>query len=181
MRKEYKEEMDKNLELLRNTDEKDIERRKTITNNIKTIIHKDKEDTNKILHIIDRIKEEYEKDNGGYAKSTFTEGGCYYFSVMLKKIFPEAEIYVHSCFHSITKIYGSFYDAGGKVDDLTNNILKDFHTVTEEEFAMFSDLCSIPEYYREEFERECDNIVDRIIEEENINIESESKNNFKIV
>lgn len=43
------------------------------------------------------------------------EGKCREFSVMLRTVFPEGEVYC-DCNHVITKIDDKFYDASGEVE-----------------------------------------------------------------
>lgn len=133
----------------------------------------------KVIYIIEKIKEEYDKNNQGYAMSEFRRGGCYYFSIMLKKIFREdAKIYIceNSGIHSITKVYDSFYDIGGKIGQNTGIDINDYHEPTEEEFSSFIDKCYLFRNKEsiEIFEKKCDDIVEKIINE---NFNNELVNN----
>lgn len=48
------------------------------------------------------------------SQQVYTEGSCYYFYLILKRVFPEAKPY-YDADHVITKIGDKFYDITGEV------------------------------------------------------------------
>ena len=59
------------------------------------------------------------RDSFTGSQQVYTEGSCYHFYLILKEVFPEAEIYFDEN-HVITKIENKFYDITGEVrGDLT--------------------------------------------------------------
>jgi len=48
------------------------------------------------------------------SQQVYTEGSCYHFYLILKKVYPKAEPY-YDLDHVITKIDGKFYDITGEV------------------------------------------------------------------
>lgn len=136
----------------------------------------------KIENIIEIISNKYEEKTGGMASETFTEGLCYYFAIMLKKVVEKVlnescQIYVtvSNSIHAIVKIHDNFYDINGNINNkydrfgyLRNEInIKEYHTCEEEEFLYFIDLCNIRSYKKEITKEEnvCDVITEEIIKE----------------
>jgi len=50
------------------------------------------------------------------SQQVYTEGSCYHFYLILKQVFPEAELY-YDTYHVITKINNKFYDITGEVKE----------------------------------------------------------------
>lgn len=63
-----------------------------------------------VLNFINPFKR-FEKDK--VLHTTFTEGYCYYFALMLQHRFPEGELYYLGWGHFVTKIGDKFYDITG--------------------------------------------------------------------
>lgn len=115
------------------------------------ILSKEKEE--KITDVIKLIREKYNEKTGGDASATYTEGGCYYFPIMIKSIFPEenSQVYISSGgieTHALIKISGVYYDINGNINNPIGNKLdikpiniSDYEEATEEDYDYFKDLC----------------------------------------
>lgn len=64
----------------------------------------------RILHFIATIRQSHPQ-----MENIFTKGSCFYFYLILKEVFPEAEYY-DDFNHVITKIDDRFYDITGEID-----------------------------------------------------------------
>jgi hypothetical protein len=51
------------------------------------------------------------------SQQVYTEGSCYHFYLILKKVFPNAEAY-YDIDHILTKIDNRFYDITGEVKEV---------------------------------------------------------------
>lgn len=121
----------------------------------------------KVLSIINKIKEEYNKNDKGYAQTEFKERGCYYFAIMLKRIFEdESAIYIteRKEFHALVKIENTYYDINGIIDPRLNDLTY-YYQPTEEEFLSFIDKCNIEcsKDYINIFENKCNKILQNLL------------------
>lgn len=138
-----------------------------------------------IEEIINMLAFKYQNKTQEDAVRTFTEGFCYYFAIMLKKIFKdEAEIYttMNAGHHAIVKIGENFYDVNGNIKkyfdrngDIKNKIdPSDYLPTKEEYFLLFIDWCNAGRT-KKEIER-TEKICDEITEEMIKNLEEVKKN-----
>ncbi len=159
-------------------EEKEIYANKESQENSKNISNEDVE------LVIDKISKKYQEKTGGYAVSSFMEGGCYYFAIMLKKIFgDEAKVYTsmasYGDIHAITKINENYYDINGNINKLIdrdgyNRVgidISKYYEATQEDLYYFIDVCQlgVSSQHIKEFELLCDEIVDEIKEEQKEN------------
>lgn len=137
---------------------------------------------NDVEEIINIFVDKFEEKTGGIASETFTEGFCYYFALMLKKMVEEilkeeAQIYTTylNGVHAIVKVRNNFYDINGNINNKydklgykRNDIDLNKYFISEgENFWLFSDLCTIArgkEIILKE-EKLCDTITDELIKE----------------
>lgn len=148
-----------------------------IRKNILGVTEMQQQHQKEVNNIINKIVNEYSKNGGGSARSDFTQGGCYYFAMMLDKIFGEdATIYITTSngIHAITKVYEDYYDVNGIIKPTTEN-LEGYYAADEDEFNFFIDLCYIGRNKNniEIFEKKCEDILNKILEERNNNLNTE--------
>lgn len=180
----------KELEVIRNNnniseEEKESKLKEYIKNNkeiFRELINLQKLKNNQILNIIEKIKEKYNEKTGGDAKVTFTEGGCYYLPIMLKKLMPEenVKIYISTVgeeSHALSKIDNNYYDITGNV--LNYNLKKssfldnkeinisNYKEANEDDYNYFVDICHLGKNkeYIKNFELICDEITNELLEE----------------
>lgn len=130
--------------------------------------------------IIDKFASKYEYKMKGNATATFTEGLCYYFAIILKKIFKEeAKIYITSIsgIHAIIKIGDNFYDINGNIKrdfdrngEFRNKIdPSKYYEPDEDDFLYFCSICKIGRDLEilKQIENKCDEFAEEIIDELN--------------
>lgn len=114
-----------------------------------------KEKEEKITDVIKLIRKKYNEKTGGDASATYTEGGCYYFPIMIKSIFPEenSQVYISSGgveTHALIKINDNYYDINGNIKNPIGDRLdekpidiKDYKEATGDDYDYFKDLCYV--------------------------------------
>lgn len=133
---------------------------------------------NEVNSVINRIINEYSKCGGTSARGTFLEGGCYYFAIMLSKIFGEnAKIYLSTSdeIHAVTKVYEDYYDVTGIIKNPEEK-LKGYYEADEDDFNYFIDLCYIGRNKNniEIFEKRCEEVLNKVLEERNNELDEDN-------
>lgn len=163
------EELKRYINLI--SEENDPLKKRNLIKEVRSTLSKHKEyilkKQQEVLRVIDIIKEEYNKNEMGYAQTEFKEGGCYYLAIMLKRIFKdEATIYIteREEIHAIVKIENTYYDIDGIKDPILNDLTY-YYQPTEEEFLSFMDKCNIgcSKASINIFENKCNKILKKIL------------------
>ena len=72
--------------------------------------------TNPIINIADFIDSFRNSDR--YIKAIYTEGGCYQFHLLLKRLYPDCKPFINSEKNHVISLYrGKFYDVTGECPD----------------------------------------------------------------